>query len=88
MDKVYIVTIDYERGSTHIERVFDSFDMASSCAHSVIKELDKPSNGYIWERKVIRAGDTETIVLYFTNTITFKESFYAYISVKAYPVLH
>lgn len=88
MEKVWIILIDYEQGMGHIEGVFDSFEVASIAAHGLLKDFNKAFNEHVWERQAVTTGDEETIIFYRTNIITHKDSFYATIRVKSYPVWH
>ena len=87
MKEIWIFMLSYNQGTASIKSVYETREQAKQAARKYLKSLnEKYENTRFWERMTYSEKDEEKIIIYYTNTITFKEAYYGYMYIKRYKV--
>lgn len=90
MDKVWIVTSKLNNlAESHIEGVFDSYQLAHLASEDLWRKLEPPFDSYLWKYKEYSICETCEMLIWSTKTTrTREETPFAKIRIEPYPVWH
>lgn len=90
MDKVWIVTSKLNNlAESHIEGVFDSYQLAHLASEDLWRKLEPPLDSYLWKYKEYSICEICEMLIWSTKTTGAREETpFAKIRIEPYPVWH